>query len=80
MRPGPITFVISNAGTMIHGFEIEAEDDDGDHSGPGHGELKLEGPAFDPGETVRIDAVLPPAGTRSSASSRSTTPGACAPP
>ena len=59
VRPGPITFVIRNAGTMIHGFEIEAEDDDGDHSGPGHGELKLEGPAFDPGETVRIDAVLP---------------------
>jgi plastocyanin len=60
VRPGPITFVIRNGGTMIHGFEIQAEDDDGDHSGPGHGELKLEGPAFGPGETVRIDAVLPP--------------------
>ncbi len=61
IRPGPVTFVIRNGGAMIHGFEIEAEgDDDGDHSGPGHGELKLEGPAMQPGGTVRIDADLPP--------------------
>jgi plastocyanin len=44
----------------VHGFEIQAEDDDGDHSGPGHGELKLEGPEFGPGRTVRLQADLPP--------------------
>ncbi len=60
IRPGRVEFVIRNGGTMIHGFEIEARDDDGDHSGPGHGELKLEGPAFDAGETIRITADLPP--------------------
>ena len=60
IRPGRVEFVIRNGGTMIHGFEIEARDDDGDHSGPGHGELKLEGPAFGAGETVRMSADLPP--------------------
>ena len=43
----------------MHGFEIEAEDDDGDHSGPGNGELKLEGPEFGPDDVVRIRADLP---------------------
>ena len=61
IRPGLVTFVIRNGGTMVHGFEIEAEGDgDDDHSGSGHGELKLEGPAMQPGGTVRIDADLPP--------------------
>ncbi len=62
IRPGPVTFVIRNGGALVHGFEIEGEDDDGDNSGPGNGELKLEGPEFGPGDVVRIDAVLP-AGT-----------------
>ena len=60
IRPGPVTFVIRNGGALIHGFEIEGEDDDGDHSGPGNGELKLEGPEFGPGNVVRIRADLPP--------------------
>ncbi len=60
IRPGPVTFVIRNRGTLVHGFEIEREDDDGDHSGPGNGELKLEGPEFGPNDVVRIHANLPP--------------------
>ena len=60
IRPGPVTFVIRNGGALVHGFEIEAEDDDGDNSGSGNGELKLEGPEFGPGDTVRISADLPP--------------------
>ena len=58
IRPGPVTFVIRNGGALVHGFEIEGEDDDGDHSGPGNGELKLEGPEFGPGDVVRIHADL----------------------
>jgi hypothetical protein len=60
IRPGPVTFVIRNGGALVHGFEIEGEDDDGDNSGSGNGELKLEGPEFGPGDTVRISADLPP--------------------
>jgi hypothetical protein len=60
IRPGPVTFVIRNRGTLVHGFEIEREDDGGDHSGPGNGELKLEGPEFGPNDVVRIHADLPP--------------------
>jgi plastocyanin/uncharacterized cupredoxin-like copper-binding protein len=59
IRPGPVTFVIRNGGALVHGFEIQGEDDDGDNSGPGNGEFKLEGPEFGPGDVVRIEAVLP---------------------
>jgi len=59
IRPGPVTFVIRNGGALVHGFEIEGEDDDGDSSGPGNGELKLEGPEFGPGDVVRIRADFP---------------------
>ena len=37
IRPGPVTFVIRNQGTMVHGFEIEIEGVDEDNSGPGGG-------------------------------------------
>jgi plastocyanin len=61
IRPGPVTFVIRNGGTLVHGFEIEIEEA-GDHSGHGHGEdgdrFKFEGPAFGPGDTVRIPTEL----------------------
>jgi plastocyanin len=60
IRPGPVTFVVRNGGALVHGFEIERDDGVGDNSGPGHGGLKLEGPAFGPGEVVRIRADLPP--------------------
>jgi plastocyanin len=60
IRPGPVTFVIRNGGALVHGFEIEGEDDGGDHSGHGNGELKLEGPEFGPNDVVRIHANLRP--------------------
>ena len=63
IRPGPVTFVVRNRGELVHGFEIESEED-GDNSGHGHGDdgdrFKLEGPAFGPGETVRLPANLAP--------------------
>ena len=62
IRPGPVTLVVRNGGTMLHGFEIEADDGDDDHSGSGHGGLKFEGPGMAPGETVRLEMDLP-AGT-----------------
>lgn len=59
VRPGPITFVVRNGGTMTHGFEIEAEG--GDSSGHGSGDgLKLEANAFAPGDVVRVHANLAP--------------------
>jgi plastocyanin len=60
IRPGAVTFVIRNGGALVHGFEIEAADDDGDSAGSGNGELKLEGPEIRPGGVVRIRADLPP--------------------
>jgi plastocyanin len=62
IRPGPVTFVIRNGGRLVHGFEIEVAER-GDNSGPGSSHddgLKLEGPAFGPGETVRLATELPP--------------------
>jgi plastocyanin len=59
IRPGPVTFVVRNGGQLVHGFEIEIEERDS--SGPGSGDgLKLEGPAFGPGEVIRIPARLGP--------------------
>jgi plastocyanin len=62
IRPGPVTFVVRNGGRLVHGFEMEIREES-DNSGPGSsddGGLKLEGPAFGPGETVRLPADLPP--------------------
>ena len=62
IRPGPVTFVIRNGGRLVHGFEIEISER-GDSSGPGSSHddgLKMEGPAFGPGETVRLHADLAP--------------------
>ena len=58
IRPGPVTFVIANKGTMAHGFEIELE---GDSSGSGSGDLfKTETALLQPGETTRLRLDLPP--------------------
>jgi plastocyanin len=61
IRPGPVTFVIRNGGRLVHGFEMEI-DERGDSSGhgSGHDGLKIEGPAFGPGETIRIPTELAP--------------------
>ena len=61
IRPGPVTFVIRNGGQLVHGFEMEIEER-GESSGHGSGPdgLKIEGPAFGPGETIRIPTELAP--------------------
>ena len=58
IRPGPVTFVVSNRGTMAHGFEIELE---GESSGSGSGDLfKAESRVVQPGETTKIRLDLRP--------------------
>jgi plastocyanin len=63
IRPGRVTFVVHNRGTIPHGFEIEVEgEDDGDSSGPGSGDgLKAETELLQPGETARLSLDLLPA-------------------
>lgn len=58
IRPGRVTFVVRNRGTIPHGFEIELE---GDSSGSGSGDLfKAETELLDPGEETRMTVDLPP--------------------
>lgn len=58
IRPGRVTFVIQNRGTMGHGYEIELE---GESSGHGSGALfKAESNLVRPGETTRMTVTLPP--------------------
>jgi plastocyanin len=60
IRPGHVTLVVHNGGTLVHGFEMKAEGEGG-HSGHGGGgdEFKLEEPTFGPDDTIRIEANLP---------------------
>ena len=61
IRPGPVTFEVTNGGKLVHGFEMEAEGEDGDSSGPGSGGedgFKIERPSFEPGESIRVDLNL----------------------
>ena len=58
VRPGPVTFVIHNRGTVPHGFEIELE---GESSGHGSGDLfKAETELLQPGESTRMRVTLSP--------------------
>jgi plastocyanin len=58
IRPGRVSFVITNRGTMQHGFEIALE---GDSSGPGSGDrLKAESELLDPGQSDTVTLDLPP--------------------
>jgi len=58
VRPGPVTFVIHNRGTVPHGFEIELE---GESSGHGSGDLfKAETDLLQPGESTRMRVTLSP--------------------
>jgi plastocyanin len=52
IRPGRVTFVVSNRGTMRHGFELEREDTDSDDAG------KVETRFLEPGESVRVELDL----------------------
>jgi plastocyanin len=61
IRPGEVTFVVANRGTIEHGFEIEIEEED-DSSGPGSGDddgLKAETNLLRPGETTELTMNLP---------------------
>lgn len=59
IRPGRVTFVIHNRGTMDHGYEMELEG--GDSSGPGSGDLfEAESEVVRPGETTRMTVTLGP--------------------
>lgn len=58
IRPGEVTFVVHNRGTMGHGYEMELE---GDSSGPGSGDvIKAESELVRPGESTRLTLNLPP--------------------
>ncbi len=61
IRPGRVTFVVANRGTMGHGFEIELEAE-GDSSGHGSGDedgLKAETNLLRPGRSARLTLDLP---------------------
>jgi plastocyanin len=60
IRPGEVTFVVANRGTIQHGFEIELEEED-DSSGSGSGDdgLKAETNLLRPGETTELTMNLP---------------------
>lgn len=61
IRPGRVTFVVTNGGKRVHGFEMESEGQEGDSSGPGSGEeFKIETQSFGPGQTIRIPLDLAP--------------------
>jgi plastocyanin len=60
IRPGEVTFVVSNRGTIQHGFEIEIEeDDDSSGSGGDDDELKAETKLLRPGQTTQLTMNLP---------------------
>ncbi len=63
IRPGPVTLVVRNVGQLVHGFEMKIEEagSNSGHGHSGHGDgSEVEGPAFGPGETVRIPLDLAP--------------------
>lgn len=61
VRPGRVTFLIHNRGTVAHGFEIELE---GESSGSGSGDLfKAESELLQPGESTRMTVDLQMTGT-----------------
>lgn len=60
IRPGRVTFVISNRGTVPHGFELEREDAEASGSDSDRDRGKVETRILEPGESVRIDVDLRP--------------------
>jgi plastocyanin len=58
IRPGRVTFVITNRGTMPHGFEIEPQGAGSSGSGSGEDRGKVETRVLRPGESVSVDLTL----------------------
>jgi plastocyanin len=60
LRPGRVTFAVQNRGTVAHGFEIEAEEDQ-DNSGPGSSDgFKAETGLLQPTQSQRLTVSLAP--------------------
>ena len=57
IRPGRVTFVVSNRGKVVHGFEIESA---GSHHGDDDDDVKLETERLRPGESTRLTLDLAP--------------------
>lgn len=55
IRPGPLTLIVHNAGHLTHGFEMKIHG-----SGSGGDRKKIETRTFRSGETLRVEADLPP--------------------
>lgn len=61
IRPGPVTLIVHNAGHLMHGFEMKLDrSGSGSGSGSGRDRKKIETRTFRSGETLRIEADLPP--------------------
>ncbi len=58
IRPGQVVFVITNRGTMPHGFEIERENGDSSGSDSDHDGDKVETRFLEPGESVEVELNL----------------------
>ena len=55
IRPGRVTLIVHNAGHLVHGLEMKL-----DGSGSGRDRQKIETRMFRSGETLRVEADLPP--------------------
>jgi len=55
IRPGPVTLIVRNAGHLTHGLEMKIEG-----SGSGRDRKTIETRTFRSGETLRVEANLPP--------------------
>jgi plastocyanin len=61
LRPGRVSFAVENRGTVAHGFEIEAEEEDEDNSGPGSSDgFKAETGLLQPTQRQRLTVSLAP--------------------
>jgi plastocyanin len=61
IRPGPVTFVVTNRGAVAHGFELESEDrrDASGNRRDRDDRFKHESRVLGPGESVRLTLHLP---------------------
>ena len=58
IRPGEVTFVVSNRGKFAHGFRVRDGAEDGDRTGKDRFRVRTR--MIQPGETVKLTVSLPP--------------------